>query len=181
MQGEIRDRFFRPELLKRILIFGILILVLGCAQCSFFPVLKICPRTPDLIMGLLLAVTLIDSNKSAAVCALCAGFFIDAVGGAGVPVSPIIYLLFVVFITLFSQKMLTSFASFAILLLPLLVYRATATVICMAISDGGFAPVSVIAGVVIPEAICTAVCCLPLYAIVKLCSAPLETHGKFTF
>jgi hypothetical protein len=120
---------------------------------------------------------LIDSEKSAAVLAICAGFFVDSVGGT-VSVSPVIYLLFVLFIGIFSHKMLTSFASFAILLVPTLIYRAVATAVCMAIVGGSFGSVW---GVILPELLCTALLCLPLYAIVKLCTAPLETHGKFTF
>ena len=181
MQGNIRDSLFRPELFKRIVIYGLMTLVLGSAQCSFFPILKICPSTPDLVMGMILAVVLIDSERSAAVLAVCAGFFLDAVGGGSLSISPVIYLLFVIFIQIFSHKMLTSFASFAILLAPMLIYRAVATVICLLITSGGALTFGGVWGVIFPELLCTALLCLPLYAIVKLCTAPLETHSKFTF
>lgn len=171
----------RPEILKRIIIYGALTLLLGSAQCSFFPMLRICPSTPDLIMGMLLAITLLDSEKSAAAVAIGAGFFIDAVGGGAIAFSPIVYLLFVLVISLFSQKMLPRFASFAILTIPMIAYRALATVVCAAISDGAFAPMSVIAQKLMWEALCTAVFCLPLYPALKLASTPLETHGKFSF
>jgi hypothetical protein len=36
-------------------------------------------------------------------------------------------------------------------------------------------------GVILPELVSTAIFCLPLYAIVKLCTAPMQTHGKFSF
>ncbi|MBP3370812.1 MAG: hypothetical protein J6L85_08675 [Clostridia bacterium] len=181
MQGNIRDSLFRPELVKRIVIYGLLTLMLGSAQCSFFPLLSICPSTPDLIMGMILAVMLIDSEKSAAVLAVFAGFFLDSVGGGSLAISPVVYLLFVLFIGIFSQKMLTSFASFSILLVPMLVYRAIATAICMLITGAGALSFGTVWGVIFPELLCTALLCLPLYAIVKLCTAPLETHSKFTF
>ena len=181
MQGNIRDSLFRPELLKRIVIYGLMALILGSAQCSFFPILKICPRTPDLIMGMILAVMLIDSEKSAAVLALCAGFFIDAIGGGAISLAPVIYLLFVLFIGIFSHKMLTSFASFCILMLPALLYRAAATWICLLIWYGSALGLGALWEIIIPELLCTALLSLPIYAIVKLCTASLETHSRFTF
>lgn len=181
MQNNIRESLFRPELLKRIIIYGLLTLFLGSAQSSFFPLLSICPSTPDLIMGMLLAIILIDSDKSAAVTAIIAGFFLDAIGGGAVALSPLVYCLFVLFISLFSRKMLTSFASYALLLVPALAYRSVATAVCMAIDRRALVPLAELFSVIAPELICTAIVCLPLYFVVKLCAIPLETHSKFTF
>ena len=181
MQGNLRDQLLRPELVKRIVIYSILTLLLGCAQCSFFPMLSVCPATPDLIMGMLLAVCLIDSEKSAAPLAIGAGFFLDAIGGGAIAYLPVFYLIYVLFINFFSHKMLAGFASYAILLLPTLVFRAASTVVLIAITDGAMPTMARAFEVVLPELLCTALFCLPLYAIVKLCTAPMQTHGKFTF
>lgn len=181
MQGNIRTSLFRPELIKRIVIYGLLTLLLGSAQCSFFPLLSICPSTPDLIMGMLLAIVLIDSDKSAAVTAIAAGFFIDAVGGGAIALSPLIYCVFVLFISMFSGKMLTSFPSYALLMIPTLIYRGLATAAFMAIERRALVSLPEILSTVGPELICTAIVCIPLYFAVKLCAIPLETHGKFTF
>lgn len=181
MQGNIREALLKPLLFKRIAIYSVLTLLLGSAQCSFFPLLRICPSTPDLIMGLILAVMLIDSEKSAAILALCAGFFIDAIGGGALSLSPVIYLLFVFFAAIFSHKMLPSFASYSILMLPMLMYRAVATAVCILIVSETALTFGSVWSVIFPELLCTALLCLPLYAIVKICAAPLETHTKFTF
>ena len=181
MQANISGSFFRPEIVKRIVIYGLLTVILGSAQCSFFPILKICPMTPDVIMGMLLGIALIDSPKSAAICALFAGAFIDAVGTSALSLSPVMYLLFVVFIGLFSHKMLSGFASFAILLVPTVFFRAIASTIISSFARGGVMPASELFAIIVPEAICTVICCLPLYFVLKACSIPLETHSKFTF
>lgn len=181
MQRDLRDQLFRPELVKRIVIYSLLTLILGSAQCSFFPALSICPATPDLVMGMLLAVLLIDSEKSAAPLAIGAGFFLDAIGGGAIAYLPVLYTLYVLFVSFFSQKMLTGFASYAILLLPTLLFRAVATFICMALADGSMPEAAHAFGVILPELVSTAIFCLPLYAIVKLCTAPMQTHGKFSF
>ena len=181
MQGDFKKSLFGANTTKRIVIFGIMTLLLGCAQCAFFPMLSICPGTPDLIMGMLLAIALIDGAKSAAVVAVCAGFFMDAIGSYGLSLSPLIYFLFVLFISLFSGKVLKSFASYLLLLIPSLIYRGAATYLCLLLRYLAIPPTSALTQIILPEALTTGLLCLPLYFIVKLCSRPLETHGRFSF
>lgn len=181
MQSNLKGNVFSLELLKRVLIYGILTLVLGSLQCAFFPLLDFCPMTPDLILAMLVAIALLDSPKCAAVCAVGCGFFIDAIGGSGASFSPIIYLLTVVIISFFTEKILKSFASFLLLLVPALICRAASTYICIAITERAAPSASVFADILLPEAVCTAVLALPIYFLVKLCAVPLKSHGKFTF
>lgn len=156
-------------------------LILGCAQCAFFPLLRICPATPDLILGMLLAIALLDGEKSACVTAVASGFFIDAIGGGALALSPAVYLVFVALICLFTKKVLKSFASYLLLLIPSLIYRGIATYLCLILKDGALVPAFVFTEIIIPEAIVTAILCLPIYFIVKLFSGMLETHSRFTF
>lgn len=168
------------ETIKRIVIFSIAALILGTAQCSFFSTLNICPRTPDLIMGLILAAALCDSPKTAMALSVGAGFFIDAIGGGAFSLSPIIYFGYAVIISLISQKMLKSFPAFLLLLLPSLLYRAAATTALAALNgtmslSGGFLITLAL------EALCTFLLCLPIYPIISLAAKPLRSHKKFTF
>lgn len=168
------------ESTKRIIIFSIATLILGTAQCSFFSMLDICPRTPDLILGLILAATLCDDPKTAMALSVGAGFFIDAIGGTSFALSPIIYLAYAVIISIISQKMLKTFRSFMLLMLPTLLYRAVATTALMLINNG----FSFSGGFVITlllEALCTFVLCLPIYPIINLASKTLKAHKKFSF
>lgn len=181
MKGDAKKSLFEVNTLRRIIIYGILTLVLGCAQCAFFPTLKICPATPDLVMGMLLAIALLDNPASAAVTAVCAGFFIDAVGGSGLALSPLVYILYVFMISIFSGKVLKSFFSFIILLVPSLIYRAAATYLCFSLRIGALAPLWCFEEIILPEALSTALLCLPVYFIVKLSSKMLDNHSRFTF
>ena len=169
------------NLWRRIIIYGILILILGCLQCAFFPFLKVCPATPDLIMGALLGIALLDSPTSAAVTSVCAGFFIDAIGGAGIALSPLIYLFYVLVISAFSGKVLKSFFSYILLLLPSLIYRAAVTYVSISAKTGALALLPELRQIILPEAISTALFCLPVYFLVKLCVKPIGSHGRFTF
>lgn len=170
----------RLETAKRIIIFSIATLILGTAQCSFFSTLDICPRTPDLIMGLILAIALCDNAKSAMALSVGAGFFIDAIGGCGFSLSPIIYFAYAVIIGVASQKMLKGFPAFVLLLLPSLLYRAAATTLLTIINhnvaiDGAFAITLLL------EALCTLVFCLPIYPLINLAAKPLSSRKRFSF
>ena len=168
------------ETAKRIIIFSIATLILGTAQCSFFSMLNICPRTPDLILGLILAAALCDGPKTAMVLSIGAGFFIDAIGGTSLSLSPIIYFAYSVIISIISQKMLKTFRSFMLLLLPSLLYRAIATTALMLINNGfSFSGGAVVT--LLLEALCTFLLCLPIYPMINLASKTLSTHKKFSF
>ncbi len=170
----------RSDVIKRIIIYGGSVILLVSLQCAFFPLLDFCPATPDLLLGLLLAVCLLDNSESAFVVAICGGFFLDTVGSSGILIAPILYFVFVAFISIFAHKVLKSFASFSLLLIPTVLFRACVTFITrwisVALPDAAF-----ITGVILPEAICTFLLALPLYFLLLLCTRTLESHSKFTF
>ena len=62
-----------PELVKKILVYSLLSLLLASLQCSFFARLSICPATPDLMLGLVAAIALLDSREAAAICGIGCG------------------------------------------------------------------------------------------------------------
>lgn len=181
MQRDINSSIFNQATVRRLIIYGIMTLILGCAQCAFFPMLDFCPKTPDLIMGMLLTITLLDSEKSAAICSIAAGFFLDSIGSSGLALSPLIYLIFVLLISVFTKKMLRSFASYLLLLLPMLLYRAVATYLCIFITDRALPSLWMLGEILLPEAIATGLLCMPIYFIVKMFSGALSNHSRFTF
>ena len=171
----------RLETAKRILIFSIATLILGSAQCSFFPMLDICKRTPNLILGLILATALCDGGKTAMVLSIGAGFFIDAIGGASIAISPLIYFIYAAIIGAISEKVMKSFPTFLLLLLPSLLYGAISTSAnCLLLGTArinGF----FIYDTLVLEMISTFICCIPIYFIINLATKPLKTHKKFSF
>ena len=168
------------ETVKRIIIFSAATLLLGTAQCSFFPILDICPRTPDLILGLILAVALCDNERSAMALAVGAGFFIDAIGASSLSISPLIYFVYAVLVGLATKKMLKSLPSFLLLLLPSLLYRAICT-LALSLLTGNATLSSSLAITLLLEALTTFLLCIPVYFLVNLATKPLTSHKKFTF
>lgn len=178
----INNHSIRPELIKRIIIYSILILIVASTQCSFFAQLNICPATPDLIIGVVLAVAMLDSAKSAVALGIAAGFISDALGSVGnLSFSALFYLLCAVILGALACKMLPKFLSFVCLLIPALTLRALYTTLCLFLNIGSIPQLSVLGSLLLPEIIVTAILCLPIYPIVKLCVIPIHSHSRFSF
>lgn len=178
----INTRGVRPELIKRIVIYGILILLISSAQCSFFANVKICPATPDLIIGIVLAVSLLDSIKAAAAVGIAAGFVTDALGSAGnLSFSALFYLICAVILGSIACKMLPRFLSFLCLLIPSLALKAIYTTLCICFKIRAIPSLAILSSLLLPEIIVTAVLCIPLYPIVKLCVIPMRSRSRFSF
>ena len=171
----------KPEIIKRVLIWGILLLVLSAASCSFFSNLHICPATPDLLLGAVVAITLLDSKKSAAVFAVAAGIVSDALGGAGISFSPIVYLLIAALVSALGEKMLPAFPSYTVLLIPAILAMELLGMVEIFVLYRSLPSLGVILGTFLPEAICTLVFCLGVYPLIKLCSLFLGARNKFSF
>lgn len=176
-----QNDILRPEIIKRVLIWGILLLVLAAAKCSFFSNLHICPATPDLLVGAVAAITLLDSKKSAAIFAVAAGIVSDALGGAGISLSPVVYLLIAALVAVLGEKMLPAFPSYAVLLIPAILARELIGMAEIFVLYRSLPTLEVILGTFLPEAICTFIFCLGLYPLIKLCSLPLGARNKFSF
>ena len=128
---------YRPEsnrqlFLRRALVFSPVIFLLAIAQCSFFAQLYFLPAVPDLMLGTVVAIAMLDSQKSAAVCGIGAGFVIDTIGASGLSFSPLFYMLCGVISAVLAKKMLQSFLSWTIALAVFSVAKAFFTLFLIA-------------------------------------------------
>lgn len=168
-------------LLRRIVIYGAAIFFIGIIQCAFFSRLKLFGVTPDLILGALLTILLLDNKYAAAVSAVGAGYFIDALGSSIPSFSALFYLFAVAVLFVMAQKLLSKLPSFILLLLAALPVRASFTYFNLCLTFGKAAPISCIWTVILPEALCTVLFCIPVYFLIKLCTVPISSRSKFTF
>lgn len=171
----------RGARIKRVLLFGLLSLLLATAQCSFFAELHICPATPDLLLSLVVAVLLLDSVYSAAAVAIGAGFLVDALGATSFFLSPLFYFAVVLILCTPASKMLASFPSYLLLMLPALLLRAAYTALCFLFAQGAMPALSHVGGVLAAEALITALLSLPVFPTVKLFRLPLLAKSRFRF
>lgn len=176
-----KSSVFTPALTKRIVLYGILILILCAAQCSFFSRLKPFGATPDLLLGMLVAIILLDSPSAAAICAVAAGYMIDSIGAVPPSFSPLYYLACVAYLAAISAKMLPRFVSFCLLLSASLMGRAAFTFISLFISGRAFPSMRFFFSTAISEAVSTLVFCLPIYFLVKFIASVIGARKKFDF
>ena len=174
----ISDRA-RSLWIRRLIIYSILVIVLTTAQCSFFASLHILPATPDLALGLVVCVLLFDSVQAASAVAIGTGVLLDALGTSGFFLSPLVYFAVCLILFLPASKMLPRFLSFCVLLLPSLVLRALFTALCMTLYLGRLPTLSLLGHTALWELLMTALFCLPLYPVFRLCRRPLSARRAF--
>ena len=170
-----------PELVKRILLYGVLILLAGTAQCGFFSTLSFLPATPDLVLGCLLGIALLDSGRVAMVASLPAGFFMDAIGGSGIALLPLVYFLTVALMSRLAAKLLPRFLPYAVLLIPGAALRACFTLLQWVLANGVLPKTRQVWWGLLWEVLCTVIVCLPLYPLIRLARIPLVKKSKFNF
>ena len=165
--------------LRRILVYSACFFILAVAETSFFGSLELLPATPDLMLGLVVCVLLFDSAQAASAVAIGAGTLIDALGAGSFFLSPLFY--FALCLLLFhpASKMLPRFLSFCVLLLPCLALRALFTALCLTLYVGGLPSLDLFLSTLLPELLMTALLCLPIYPIVKLCRRILSPRRAF--
>lgn len=175
----LADTGEKRMLLRRILVYGGVFFVLAVLQCSFFSYLKPFGATPDVVLGGICAAMMLDNKKAAAVCALCAGYFVDALGAVTPSFSPLFYLLCVAAIGWISDKFIPRFASFCVVMLPAVAAKAVFTFVSLWVYASALPSVSSLVAVIIPELISTFVFSLPTYPLIKLCQIPIDAKGHF--
>ncbi len=169
----------RFAVIKRIIIYSIFFFILGIAQCSFFANLSFLSTVPNLVLGALASVALIDSQKSTTVCAIASGFMIDALGGAGISLSPLVYLAIALVCSAIARKMLPSFFSWLIILLSAVLMNALYSFVYILVSFSEISIVETIKSILLPEAVCTFVLSLPIFFITLKCVDIADTKNKF--
>ena len=156
------------EVIKRTVAYGLLLLILAAAQCAFFARLEILPATPNLVLCAVVAIALADSIPAAAVAGIGGGILLDALGGVGLSLSPLLMFLAAWWIGSLAAKMMAGMVSYLILLIPTVLLGGVFRLLALLAS--GETVVRAVRYGVLPEMICTAVLGLPLYGIVTLCT-----------
>ena len=175
----LADTGEKRMLLRRIIIYSAVFFFLGVLQCAFFSRLKPLASAPDIVLGGICAVMLLDDKKAAAVCAIGAGYFVDALGSVPPSFSPLFYLLCVAVVGQVTDKMMPSLASFAVSVLPAAGLGAVYTFINLWLTFGELPSISCLWIALLPEFLCTSLFSLPIYFLMKLCTVPIDAKGRF--
>ena len=169
----------RSALIRRILFYTPTFFILGVLQCSFFTELSFISAVPNIVMGAVAAVALLDSQNASFVCALASGFMIDALGSSGISLSPIAFLVVALVASEISKKILPTFISYFVVIIPSVVLNAIFTIIKIFFATKELRFLSILKPILLPEFILTLIFSLPLFFIIRALARAVNKKSKF--
>lgn len=169
----------RSAILRRILIYTPLFFILGVAQCSFFTELSFISAVPNIVMGAIAAIALLDSQHTSIICALASGFMIDALGSSGISLAPISFLVIALVASEISKKILPTFISYLAVLVPSAIINTLFTVIKIFFATKELRVLSILKTILLPEFILTLIFSLPLFFIIRFLALIVDKKSKF--
>lgn len=174
-----RNRTQKRLVWRKIAVYAPLFFLLGVAQCSFFNNLSFISAVPDVVLGALTAVAMFDTQRTAAVCAIGAGAMIDAMGSSGISLCPVAFLVAALICSEISKKILPSFLSWPLLLIPAALTKSAFTLLNIYLMAGAQSISVIIKTILLPELIFTLIFSLPLFFIVRPCAHLAQARSKF--
>ena len=174
MNGRKRMTDETVSAIKRTVVYIALMFLLTIARYSFFEQLVFMPVSPDLVLAAVSVIALTDSRETAVISAVAGGIMTDAIGGAGIYMSPIAYFAAALIIGLFAKKMMARYLSWLVVLPIACVMGALLTVASAYIGGGDIAFSQLLLRTVLPELLFNALLALPVYPLVRLCVLPFK-------
>ena len=157
---------------RYILLVGVLLLLAAILQVSFFARFRLMGATPDLMIVTVLCLAFFGGRHMGAVVGIAAGFLIDALGGTGIVLSPLLYLLVGYLAGHYaaggSQRGLIRYLPY---LGVTLIARAATTAILTVMTHGSLFFGELMLYTLLPEMLNTALAGLALYFPLRLFSA----------
>ena len=177
--NSIQNANIKLSVMRRVIFYGVLFFILCVAQSSFFGRLSFLSVVPNLALGGVAAVALLDEEKCAIICGIAAGFLADAIGGSGISLSPLIFMIAAIVCSEISKKMLSHFVSWLLLMLIAAALGAMGTLLNIAVNTAGADIASIFKGLLLPEILATYFISLPIFFLVKLCVRFSDAKTKF--
>jgi len=164
-------------ILLKIIIYALLTATIVILQTSLMPRLSVFGVIPDLLVGAVAAVGVYQGKKTGAVFGLISGLTVEALGGYGLSVLPVLY----TFIGLIcgivgdNARPESYFAAYLITLPAVCLSRSLVTILHILIKNRfDIVLDALFLKTVIPEYIYTLLTCIPIFIIVKLFELPIR-------
>ncbi|MBQ7172332.1 MAG: rod shape-determining protein MreD [Clostridia bacterium] len=169
-------RAIRSVRLWQIFRYTLIFLSLIMTETVLLPRVFSDPVVPDLVLCAVIAVGMAENEKTAGVCGLCAGFFLDAAGTVGVSLSPLYYMLCGYVTGVFARTLLNrNFPSYLVYMLVACVTRAGQTLLLLQFGQADCPLHLAFAEILAPEFLYTMLASPLLYLIVAL---PLAKENR---
>ncbi|MBQ1212168.1 MAG: rod shape-determining protein MreD [Clostridia bacterium] len=165
----------RSSVLYKLVNYGIVFFLILMLETVTLP-LAGADILPDLVLCAVVAVGLAEDERTAGICGVAAGFFIDAFGASGICVSPLLYglcgYLTGVLVRFFLRR---NFPSYVIFVACAAASRSFITLMLVYVYGNNVPLYSAFADIIIPEFLLTVLCSPVLYLIIAL---PLARKNK---
>lgn len=180
---EIKEQSGAPLLssktIGRCLVFFVLLFLSAACQASFFSATTFFPATPDLLLAAVIGLGIYDGERTGAISGIAAGVLAEALGGVGIMLMPIFYMVagytFGIVTRFFLNR---NFLSWLVYMLIAAFARGVWSLLYLAATETGFNFVTVFSRIIIPEFVMTFVFSLPMYFICRLCARPFHRKSE---
>lgn len=159
----------------RIILFFILIFGSAVIQTSFFMAAGVFPASPDLLLAAVIGIAIYDGERSAAAAGVAAGFLAEALGGDGVMLLPVFYLLIGYIFGIVSRFFLKkNFLSWLVYMLIAANVRLGYSFSYLMITEPDLNLFLAFKNILIPEFIMTVLFSIPIYFFSRICARPFH-------
>ncbi len=174
-----RDEISSSRAVVKMALFAMVVFLTGVLEVSFFSRVRIFSATPDLLLPLILGLSFFDGEKSGAVMGVWAGVVCDALGGSGLMLSPVFYMLIgyiggIIVKTWFGKNL----PSWVVMCFGACMCRSALTLIYIAAATPSFNFITAFSEVVLPEFAASYILALPCYFLTRLICRPFHKAAE---
>lgn len=142
----------RSALTRYIVGIGLYLLLLAAAEVTLGARFGLFGATPDLMLGATLGVALFCGPYAGAVSGIAAGFLIEALGGAGFTILPVVYLFYGYLVGSMTKGGRAGFGAYSLWLFVGAILRFATTTVTLFVTYRGIPFGKVAASILLPEA-----------------------------
>ena len=169
----------KRRITAKCLVYGGVVFILAVLQSTFFAVFRLWGAIPDLLLGAVLTVAVIEDERAGAVVGVAAGFFVESAGGVGFTVLPLYYMLCGYVCGVCAVYMLRrNFASWFVYTLIAYISRAAVTLIYMGATLPELRIITIFFDTLVPEYFGSLICAVPIYFLTRLCARAFYTKEQ---
>ncbi|MBR6708703.1 MAG: hypothetical protein IKL84_03395 [Clostridia bacterium] len=156
------------NIIRKILVWGGVLFLCAILQTSALSFLREYNARPDLMLAAVIAIAIFDSPHAGAIAGIAAGVIIGALGGVGLNLYPLFYMLCGCLFGIWSTHSLSAnFPSWLIYMLVGGIGRAVITLIELDAAYAVYSLLDVVPGVVVPEFCATVLISPLLYLLLR--------------
>lgn len=157
-------------LLRKSVVWGIWLFLLAVLQTSFFSVIRVFGAVPDLVLPAVITIAIYDRERMGTVAGIMGGYIADALGGTGLSLSPLVYMLCGIIVALLAYSALCrDFLSWLVGTVLSLALSGGASVISayFAVGTVHFGASDIFSEMLVPQFFASLAVGIPVYFVTK--------------